>query len=101
FMFTAGVAQAQTVSLSANKTSATGSLTPVLTWSTNPVASSCAASGGWSGTKAASGSQTLTAISASTNYTLTCTWATGSSTVSWVAPTTNTDGSSLTNLAGF
>jgi len=104
FIFAAGVAQAQTagtVTLTANRTSATGSFAPVLTWSTNPVAASCAASGGWSGTKAVSGTQTLPAISASTNYTLTCTWANGSTSVSWVAPTTNTDGSALVNLAGF
>jgi hypothetical protein len=103
-LMAAGFAQAQTagtVTLQANRTSATGSLVPVLTWSTNPVATSCQASGGWSGTKSASGSQTLPAINASTNYTLTCTWGTGSTTVSWTAPTTNTDGSALTNLAGF
>ena len=100
----AGAVQAQTagvVTLNANKTSAVGSLVPVLTWSTNPVASSCTASGGWSGTKAASGTQTLTSINASTNYTLTCTWGTGSATVNWTAPTTNTDGSALTDLASF
>jgi len=103
-MFTAGAVQAQTagvVTLQANKTSATGSLVPVLTWSTNPVAKSCTASGGWSGTKAASGSQTLSSISASTNYTLTCSWGSGSAVVTWQTPTTNTDGSTLTNLAGF
>jgi hypothetical protein len=80
-MFAAGTAEAQTagvVTLQANQTSAVGSLVPVLTWSTNPVAQSCAASGGWSGTKAASGTQTLASISASANYTLTCTWPTGS-----------------------
>jgi hypothetical protein len=100
----AGVAGAQTagvVTLRANQTSATGSMTPVLTWSTNPVATSCRASGGWSGTKAASGTQTLTAINASTNYTLTCTWGSGSAVVNWSAPTTNTNGSALTNLARF
>jgi hypothetical protein len=100
----AGLAQAQTagvVSLSATPTSGTGSVTPRLTWSTNPVATSCTASGGWSGTKAASGAQTLTAINANTNYTLTCTWGTGSATVNWTAPTTNTNGSALTNLARY
>lgn len=100
----AGAVQAQTagvVTLRANSTSATGSMVPVLTWSTNPVATRCTASGGWSGTKAASGTQTLTSISASTNYTLTCTWGAGSATVNWTAPTTNTDGSTLTNLASF
>jgi hypothetical protein len=104
-MFAAGAAHAQTagvVTLTANRTSATGSLAPVLTWSTNPVAQSCTASGGWSGTKAASGTQTLPTINASTNYTLTCSWGnTGSANVTWTAPTTNTDGSALTNLAGF
>ena len=104
FLFGAGAANAQTagvVTLNANSTSATGSLTPVLTWSTNPVAQSCTASGGWTGTKAASGTQTLATITASTNYTLTCTWGNGSANVSWTAPTTNEDGSTLTNLAKF
>jgi len=97
-------AQAQTagtVTLNANQTSATGSLTPVLTWSTSPVASSCTASGGWSGTKFASGSETLPAITASRSYTLTCSWTNGTATVNWTAPTTNTNGTPLTNLAGF
>jgi hypothetical protein len=97
---TAGV-----VTLRANQTSATGSLTPVLTWSTSPAAQSCTASGGWSGTKAASGTQTLPTISASANYTLTCTWAgtggNGSATLNWVAPTQNTDGTLLRNLSGY
>jgi hypothetical protein len=93
---TAGV-----VTLRANQTSGTGSVTPVLTWSTNPVATSCTASGGWSGTKSASGTQTLAAINANTNYTLTCAWGTGTARVNWTAPTTNTNGSALTNLARF
>ena len=100
----AGAVQAQaagTVTLSANATSATGEMTPRLTWSTSPVATSCTASGGWSGTKAPSGAQTLSNINASTNYTLTCTWGSGSATVNWTAPTTNTDGTPLTNLAAF
>lgn len=103
-LFAAGAVHAQTagvVTLQANQTSATGSLVPVLTWSTNPAAQSCTASGGWSGTKASYGTQTLASISASTNYTLTCTWPNGSADVTWVAPTTNTDGSTLTNLARF
>ena len=102
--FISGAAQAQTagvVTLRANSTSAQGSLVPVLTWSTNPVATSCRASGGWSGNKGVSGSETLARISGSTNYTLTCTWGSGLARVSWVAPTQNTDGTPLTNLAGF
>src|SRR6185436_12613893 len=92
---------AGTITFTANRTSATGSLTPVLTWSTSPVASSCLASGAWSGTKFASGSETLAAITSSKSYTLTCTWSSGTATVNWTAPTTNTDGSALTNLTGF
>jgi hypothetical protein len=92
---------AGTVTFTANKTSVTGSLTPVLTWSTTPVASSCAASGGWSGTKFASGSETLATITASKSYTLTCTWGSGIATLSLAAPKTNTDGSALTNLSGY
>lgn len=93
---TAGV-----VTLRASQTSGTGSVTPVLTWSTNPVATSCAASGGWSGTKSASGTQTLAAINANTTFTLTCTWGSGSARINWTAPTTNTNGTALTNLARF
>jgi hypothetical protein len=100
----AGAVQAQTagtVTLRANATSATGSMVPVLSWSTSPRATACTASGGWSGTKAASGTQTLPTIRASTNYTLTCTWSKGSARVRWTAPTTNTNGTPLNNLAAF
>jgi hypothetical protein len=103
-LFAAGGAHAQTagvVSLRANATSAQGSMAPVLTWSTNPTATSCRASGGWSGDKAVNGTQTLPTINASTNYTLTCSWGTGSALVSWVAPTANTNGTPLTNLGSF
>lgn len=103
-MLLASMAQAQTagtINLSANQTTATGSLTPVLTWSTTPVATSCTASGGWSGTKFASGSETLATITANTSYTLTCTWGGGSATIGWTAPSQNTDGTSLTNLTGY
>jgi hypothetical protein len=92
---------AGTITFTANQTSATGSLTPVLTWSTSPVASGCTASGDWSGSKFASGSETLATITSNKSYTLTCTWAGGTATVSWTAPTTNTNGTALTNLAGF
>ncbi len=103
-MLLGAIAQAQTagtVTFTANQTTATGSLTPVLTWSTTPVASTCTASGGWSGTKFASGSETLPTITANRSYTLTCSWSNGTATVNWTAPTTNTDGSAITNLAGF
>ncbi len=98
------VAHAQTagtITFTANKTSSTSSFAPVLTWSTSPVATSCTASGGWSGTKFASGSETVATISANTTYTLTCSWGSGSAVIAWTAPTTNSDGSALTDLASY
>ena len=92
---------AGTITFTASPTSGTGSVVPRLTWSTTPVASSCTAGGAWSGTKFASGTETLAAITASKTYSLTCTWGNGSATINWARPTTNTDGSPLTNLAGY
>jgi hypothetical protein len=100
----ASMAQAQTagtITLTANRTSSSGAFAPVLTWSTTPVASSCTASGGWSGTKFASGTETLASISSSKSYTLTCTWGNGSATVRWTKPTRNSDGTTLTDLASY
>jgi len=62
-------------------------------------ADACTASDGWTGTKALTGTQTVT-VTAATKYTLTCT-AGGVVHLSWIPPTTNTDGSTLTDLAGF
>jgi hypothetical protein len=104
FLLAAAGAHAQTagtITFTANRTSATGSLAPVLTWSTSPVASSCQASGAWSGTKFASGSETVATITASRSYTLTCSWGSAAATVNWVAPTRNTDGTTLSDLASF
>ena len=103
-MLLGGAAHSQTagnISFTANHTSATGRFVPVLTWSTSPVASSCTARGGWGGTRFASGSETLPAITTSTSYSLTCTWRNGAATVSWTPPTANTNGSPLRDLAGF
>jgi hypothetical protein len=83
-----------------------GTLTPTLKWSTTPVATSCTASGdsAWAGTKAGSGTQTLAAFPASTPkaYALVCNWpGSTQALLTWNAPTQNTDGSALTNLAGY
>src|SRR5437868_10012040 len=96
--------QAQTadvVNLSASPSSAQTSTAPVLTWSTSPAAQSCLASGGWSGPRAVSGTETQPGISTTTSYTLTCFWGDGTASVSWIAPTANDDGSDLLDLAGF
>lgn len=98
----AGAASAQTVTLTASPSTGQRPVTPTLTWATTPAATSCTASGGWAGTKAASGTEVLPAILVNTSYTLSCSFGTaGTKTVVWTAPTTNTDGSPLTNLSGF
>jgi hypothetical protein len=100
----AGIAEAQTVTLTPSVTSGNGSLSTSLTWSTTPAAQSCTASGhaSWTGTKAASGSQDLPAITLSGSYqlTLSCVWpGDNTATVRWTAPTTNTDGTPLAKCA--
>lgn len=97
------LASAQTITLTASPATGVGSVTPTLTWSTTPAATSCSASGGWSGTKAASGSAAVPAINLATDYTLTCTWpgSAGTADVRWLAPTTNTNNTPLTGLAVF
>jgi hypothetical protein len=64
------------VSLSANPTSISPGSSSTLTWSSSN-ATSCVASGGWSGSKSTSGSQSVTP-SGTTTYTLTCSGAGGS-----------------------
>ncbi len=78
-----------TVTLSASSASITSGSSSTLTWSSTN-ATSCTASGAWSGTQATSGTQAVSPTSTST-YTLSCTGASGSAsgstTVSVSAPT--------------
>ncbi len=90
-----------TIVFTADTTTAIGQVEPVLTWDTIPAANDCIASGDWSGSKGGSGSETLATITASATYTLTCEWINDAATLSWTAPTQNTDGSALVNLAGY
>jgi len=78
---------------------------------------SCTASGDWSGNKAATGSETINASTIDSQFTLTCSGAggtvndtvivtvvlnnNGTALLSWTPPTENTDGSPLTDLAGY
>lgn len=86
---------------------APGQAVPTLTWSsTTPAPTSCQASGNlaWSGVKAANGTQVLPAIRANASYVLSCTFAASTDTsavVTWSPPTTNTDGTPLTDLASY
>lgn len=66
-----------TASLSANPTAVRVNGSSTLSWSSTN-ASSCKALGGWSGTKATSGSEATGALSNSTTYTLQCTGGGGS-----------------------
>ena len=100
-----------TVNLSASPAAVAAGNNTTLTWSSSG-ASSCTASGGWSGSRATSGSFTIGPINASTTYQLSCTGAAGSGlgmttvqvidkTLRWQAPAQNVDGSPLTDLAGY
>jgi len=78
-------------------------LTLTLAWEVKgPASMTCVASGSWTGSKAASGKQTITALTAPAKYLLTCSTpgALGSATVQWTPATARTDGTALDNLAG-
>lgn len=95
-----------TVILTVSTNGTISPVTPTLTWSSNGV-TTCTASSSpidakWSGTVAVSGSLAVGPITVSTTYTITCSSvADNQATFSWTAPTLNTDGTVLTNLAGY
>jgi hypothetical protein len=95
-------AHAQT--FTAAPTSGPSPFSTTITWNI-PTGKNCVASGGWSGSKAANGTQTFTNLIANVSYSLACDTdgpaAKGSAVLHWVAPTQNTDGSVLTDLKGF
>lgn len=99
------LAHGQTLTFSLETSTNDGrSVIPKLTWSTTPAATSCSAEGAsdWSGAKPASGEATLAALGSSHTFSLVCQWP-GVSIVAlaWTPPATNTDGSEITNLAGY
>lgn len=81
-----------TVTLTANPTTVTAGQGTTLSWNSTS-ATSCTASGAWSGSQAISGSLTTGALSTNSTFTLTCTGSGGTTsasatvTVSQVAPT--------------
>jgi len=81
----------------------TSPLSVTITWDVSAfTGGTCTASGSWTGTKALTGSQTATNLTANATYTLTCTRSIRTSaSLQWTAPTRNTDGSTLTTLAGY
>lgn len=90
----------------ATQVNANGTLTPTLTWTTTPAATGCTASGdsAWTGSKTASGTQTLAAfpVTSPKTYALLCTWpGQTQAMLTWIPPIQNTDNTPLTNLAGY
>jgi len=96
-----GTANAQEIVFTAETTTGDATVTPVLSWITTPAANSCMASGDWIGEKGAVGTETLPDIQASATYVLDCFWTIGMATLTWTPPTTNTDGTTLTDLTSY
>lgn len=78
-------------------------VTPRFTWSTEPAADSCTASGHpeWAGAKPSSGTEELAPITQSATFTLTCEWIGGRAKLSWTPTTKNTDGTPFNDPAGI
>ena len=93
---------APTVTLTANPTSVASGGSSTLTWSSSN-ATSCTASGAWSGAKSLSGTQATAAITSARTYTLGCTGngqtTSRSVTVTILAPPTLTFGASPTTVS--
>ena len=89
------------ISFTAEVTSGVETVVPVLTWDTTPLADDCTASGDWSGSKGPAGTETLPAITMGATYNLQCDWLDVTATLSWTAPTQNTDGTPYTDPKGF
>lgn len=97
-------AQEGTGSFTLSTTASEGLLTPTLTWQTD--APNCVASGDseWEGPKPGNGTITLTPRPSSQPraFALLCSWpGETQAMLTWIPPTQNTDGSALTNLAGY
>ncbi len=105
-----------TVNLEANPSTVSLNGSTTLSWQTNN-ADSCTASGDWSGSKNLSGSETIDSLTTDSHFVLSCSNSersasdsidvtisaneNGTALLSWTPPTENTDGSALTDLAGY
>jgi hypothetical protein len=94
FLLAAHAQQVPTCTLSAEPATILGQGQVTVTWSSTG-ATTCVASGGWSGPKECSGTQTLT-VSQSRTFILTARAAQGKVTARWTKPTQNTDGTPAT-----
>lgn len=98
---------AQSIDFTVTPTASVGEATPVAkvdVTSANP-GTTCTASGGWSGAKTLGSTTTLPKITANTTYTIACSSpavaADTQATLSWLPPSLNTDGSTLTDLSAY
>lgn len=100
-----------TVNLSADPENVEIGGATTLSWSSLE-ATSCTASGDWSGNRSLNGSEVVGPLSSDASYQLTCDGPSGSAvslvtvraldkTLRWQPPTQNVDGTPLTDLAGF
>ena len=100
-----------TVELSADPEYVESGGSSTLSWEASD-ATSCTASGGWSGSQPTSGVFTVGPINANTTYQLSCSGPSGTAmgmvtvqvvdkVLRWQAPTQNVDGTPLTDLAGY
>lgn len=99
------------VTLSASPANVVAGGSTTLSWSSTD-ATSCTASGAWSGPREPNGSEIVGPLNSDTTYQLTCNESSGSAvamitvrvadkTLRWQAPTQNVDGTPLTDLAGY
>lgn len=100
------------VTLSAADTVVPAGETVVLTWSSSH-ATSCVASGGWSGNRPVQGSVEVGPLNQNTTYSLNCSGPGGNAldmlsvsvlgvvSLEWEPPTENVDGSSIDDLSGY
>ena len=99
FLCAAQAQQVPTCSITAAPSEAVGSANVTLTWSSTG-ATTCVASGGWSGTKDCNGTATMAGVNSTRTYTLTAKAATGKVVARWTKITTNTDGTPAT-ITGY
>jgi len=118
---TVATTPAPLVTLTASPSTVASGTASMLTWSSTNASSCVIAMGGQSGTVGTIGSHVTPTLSASTTFTFSCTGAggsasksttvsvtaattgpvTGTATLSWAAPSSNTNGTALTPLAGY
>lgn len=105
-LMTAQLAWGQTlgsVSVTSNPTTTNGSASVTVDWTSTPPATSCSITGGGltGSNLSASGNLIDTGVTKTTIYTVTCSWSNPSNTLKWTPVLTNTDGTPLTDLAGY